>query len=167
MKTLFSDVKRFIEKMYGEEEGGPNCGKTTLARDTMQGGKGISSVYQKYASQAREKPQTSEKLNKREFTDFIKFVTREIKLDADIGELYLYFGKKLSVLQQKGAKGSPTEPKKRPRSSFIQKPGTPTANDKQDLKDYALDLHLVKVAFDKWYKEEESLSGVLNPKITK
>lgn len=36
-----------------------------------------------------------------------------------------------------------------------------------DLRDLKLDLAIVDNMFDKWYKEEESLSGVLNMKIVK
>lgn len=43
-----------------------------------------------------------------------------------------------------------------------------TKEDKtENLKDFVLDLFLVKQQFDKWYKEEESLSGVMNMKVTK
>jgi hypothetical protein len=36
-----------------------------------------------------------------------------------------------------------------------------------DVKDLRLDLAILDSAFDKWYREEESLSGVLNMKVIK
>lgn len=36
-----------------------------------------------------------------------------------------------------------------------------------DLKELKLDLAIVDASFDKWYKEEENLSGALNMKLIK
>lgn len=36
-----------------------------------------------------------------------------------------------------------------------------------DLRDLKLDLAVVDNGFDKWYKEEENLSGALNMKLIK
>lgn len=36
-----------------------------------------------------------------------------------------------------------------------------------ELRDLRLDLATVDVLFDKWYKEEENLSGALNMKLIK
>jgi len=36
-----------------------------------------------------------------------------------------------------------------------------------ELRDLRLDLATVDVLFDKWYKEEENLSGALNMKLVK
>ncbi len=64
----------------------------------MQAGKGIQTCYQKFVATLKEKPTSSERLTKKDFGDFIKFITKEIKLEADIQDLYLFFGKKLSSL---------------------------------------------------------------------
>ena len=36
-----------------------------------------------------------------------------------------------------------------------------------ELRDLRLDLAIVDAVFDKWYKEEENLSGALNMKLIK
>jgi hypothetical protein len=41
------------------------------------------------------------------------------------------------------------------------------ATPQVDLKDLKLDLAIVDNIFEKWFKEEESLSGVLNMKLVK
>lgn len=76
MKVLFTDIKRFIEKDLKENEGGENAGKTNVSRDIMNGGKAVTWTFQKYTQSLRDnKPQSSERLTKREFGEFIKFVT--------------------------------------------------------------------------------------------
>ena len=39
--------------------------------------------------------------------------------------------------------------------------------DELELRDLKLDLKEVDALFDKWYKEEENLSGALNMKLIK
>lgn len=41
------------------------------------------------------------------------------------------------------------------------------SKDELDLRDLKLDLRTVDVLFEKWYREEETLSGVLNMKLIK
>jgi hypothetical protein len=36
-----------------------------------------------------------------------------------------------------------------------------------DLRDLKIDISILDTNFDKWFKEEESLSGVLNMKVIK
>ena len=42
-----------------------------------------------------------------------------------------------------------------------------TTKSDGDLRDLKLDLSILDNNFDKWFKEEESLSGVLNMKVIK
>lgn len=75
-------------------------------------------------------------------------------------------------MQNKSAGGNKQSPvaEKKNVSNFIRRTSAAgRANDEkpESAKDTILDLFLVKQAFDKWYKEEESLSGVMNMKVTK
>ena len=57
-------------------------------------------------------------------------------------------------------------PGKKGKTDSIHSAGS-VAQRAEELNNYKLDLQIMDMAFDKWLKEEESLSGVLNVKVIK
>lgn len=85
--------------------------------------------------------------------------------ESEIGDMFLLFCKKLEV---PGAKPADNNGKRgaSPSSDPKLKEQLLTKSE-LELRDLRLDLAVIDTIFDKWYKEEENLSGALNMKLIK
>ena len=145
-KLLFQEVKRLLEAKSDDEPLLPP-GFVRPAREAKEAAK--SGRFFRFAfSHMTNQFYNELKVTRGEFVTLVKALHKELS-ENDIGDLFLLLAKRL-------------EPREAAPKGKAVKPAAPA-----ETKDLKLDLLEADKQFDKWCREEESLSGVLNMKLIK
>ena len=94
-------------------------------------------------------------VSKSDFGSFAKAFTNNALHDSEISELMSYYAKLRAQGARKSLKGVTNEA------------STPKEDMESSAREVRLDITVLDSIFDKWFKDQEAVSGVLNVKVTR
>mmetsp|Transcript_13206 Transcript_13206/g.20584 ORF Transcript_13206/g.20584 Transcript_13206/m.20584 type:complete len:571 (+) Transcript_13206:73-1785(+) len=182
IKLLFGELKKILDKpdddiIFIEA---PTV-KVESAKYAEKQGKFVSFVYSAFADM-RQDGGSSGRVNKNQFMNFLRFFMKDLN-DVQAADIFMSLTRRLQHLL---LQCSPSHSRTMNEDSLL----SPNASDNTDLReslggsihglkistyglsssemmDLKLDFSILDTQYAKWADEDESLSGVLNLKLTK
>lgn len=110
----------------------------------------------------------NQRIGKQEFQGFCRSFFKE-PTETEFADVFLFIGRKLVAPAKDSGRDSASKlsGKKSKFDQVSQGSGLAAQITREDLNSFKLDLQIMDASYDKWLKEEESLSGVLNVKVIK
>ena len=99
-------------------------------------------------------------MTKSDFGAFAKAFTNNTLHDSEISEFMSYYAKQRALATAKKMRGTPTNDTMNSNEEMFQLTNS-------SIVDPRVDINILDGLFDKWYKDQEAVSGVLNIKVTR
>ena len=178
LKTLLEEIKKFTEKADEElihPELSATCGDAKFADKNGKYFKYLYAVFEgvqtgNISKSAHLNPPNA-RVGKNNFVAFVKFFCKDLS-ETQCSDMFMNLTKRLQGMllgtkpaEEFGDSLSPNRPGNKDLQSIA--PKLQYGLTQAEIDDMILDFTILDQIYEKWAQEDDSLSGVLNVKITK